>query len=110
MQTDDWNSKEGQYASNVKTLQARARYVRRFLRDRQEKELVLVAHGDILRYIAFGKQDGSPWANTETRSYRFKSNDDDDAWLKQIDVEAKEGTNEPTSGEMASNSQYQYSN
>jgi broad specificity phosphatase PhoE len=53
--TDDWTSKQGFYASDVKTLQARARWNRRWLRERPEKSIVLVAHGDCLRYLTEGE-------------------------------------------------------
>lgn len=80
-------------------LQARARYVRQFLRARPEKKIVLVAHGDILRYIVFGEQNGTPWANAEVRKYKFASKDDEGALLIELTTEAKEGAEEPTSSE-----------
>jgi len=99
--TDDWTSKAGPYAANVEALQARAKSVRQFLLNRPEKKIVLVAHGDILRYIVFGKQNGTPWANAEVRKYRFKADaGDDNAWLEEIKTEAKEGGDAPTSSEL----------
>lgn len=98
-QTDDWNSKKGKYAANVTTLQARARHVRNFLRSRPEKSIVLVAHGDILRYIVFGEQNATPWSNAEVRKYTFVDEDGEEAWLKVLETEAKEGHEEPTSSE-----------
>ncbi|KAK9898423.1 phosphoglycerate mutase-like protein [Cystobasidium minutum MCA 4210] len=97
--TDDWNSKKGKYAANVTTLQARARHVRNFLRSRPEKSIVLVAHGDILRYIVFGEQNATPWSNAEVRKYTFVDEDGEEAWLKVLETEAKEGHEEPTSSE-----------
>ncbi|KAJ3870282.1 histidine phosphatase superfamily, partial [Lentinula novae-zelandiae] len=44
---DDWNSKQG----DTGAVKARARWVRRWLRDRPEQNIVVVAHGDILRQI-----------------------------------------------------------
>ena len=67
------------------------------MRERPEKTIVLVAHGDFLRYCSKNRQDDSPWANAEVRKYRFKSEDDDEALLEQIDVEAVEGSDKPTS-------------
>jgi hypothetical protein len=58
---------------------------------------VLVAHGDILRYIVFGEQNGTPWANAEVRKYKFAKDEDEDAYLVQIKTEAKKGDEEPTS-------------
>jgi broad specificity phosphatase PhoE len=52
--TPEWNSKKGFYAYDVASLQARARWCRQWLRDRPEQEIVVVAHGDILRYITDG--------------------------------------------------------
>lgn len=105
VQTDDWTSKKGKYAANISSLQARARYVRNFLRSRPEKCIVLVAHGDILRYIVFGEQNGTPWSNAEVRKYTFVEEDDEDAWLKLIETEAKEGREEPTSSSKTTNGQ-----
>lgn len=86
----------------MRALKARAKHVRQFLLQRPEKKIVLVAHGDILRYIVYGEQNSSPWANAEVRKYRFKTADagDDDAWLEQITTEAKEGGEAPTSSEL----------
>ncbi|EIN09819.1 phosphoglycerate mutase-like protein [Punctularia strigosozonata HHB-11173 SS5] len=93
----DWNSKKGFYATDVASLQARARWNRRWLRGRPEKEIVVVAHGDCLRYITDGWNSGKPWANTEVRAYTFASEDDDDAKLIPLGKTAQEGTDEPTS-------------
>jgi len=97
LQTDDWTSKKGKYAANIASLQARARYVRNFLRSRPEKCIVLVAHGDILRYIVFGENNSTPWSNAEVRKYTFVDEDGEEAWLKLVETEAKEGKEEPTS-------------
>lgn len=107
--TPDWTSKQGFYASDTASLQARARWNRKWLRERPEKEIVLVAHGDCLRYITEGYNSGTPWANAEVRAYTFKCEEEEDkegeAWLvplpvKQSSVVAKEGADEPTSSEM----------
>ncbi|CAD6574539.1 MAG: hypothetical protein CYPHOPRED_005450 [Cyphobasidiales sp. Tagirdzhanova-0007] len=97
--TDDWISKAGQYAATEVALQARARHLRRFLRSRPEKKIVLVAHGDILRYVVKGRYGVAPWANAEVRMYKFAEEEDDAAILVQIKTEAKEGREEPTSSE-----------
>ena len=81
-------------------LKERARWVRRWLRAREEREIVVVAHGDILRYITEGKNSGGPWANTEVREYTFRT-DDEDADAVMVPFVAKsivlEGDNKPTS-------------
>lgn len=97
--TSDWTSKAGKYSASNSALLARARSVRRFLRSQSEDKIALVAHGDILRLILYGEQHHGPWANAEVRTCTFVNNEDEEAWLKQIDTEAKEGQNEPTSSE-----------
>ena len=75
----------------------RARWVRRWLRDREEREIVVVAHGDILRYITDGMD---LWANTEVREYTFLTDDEDaDAVMVPFVTTSivSEGDNEPTS-------------
>ncbi|KAK4054016.1 hypothetical protein OIO90_003661 [Microbotryomycetes sp. JL221] len=93
-----WTSKKGFFSPE--RAGERAKYVRRLLRDRRENKIVVVAHGDVLRYIVYGENTHEPWANTETRLYKFKSNDDEDAWLEEVKEVAKEGSNEPTSSEL----------
>jgi len=98
--TPDWCSKEGFYAPIEAALRERARWVRRWLREREEREIVVVAHGDILRYITDGKNSWQPWANTEVREYTFRTDDEDaDAVMVPFVAESivLEGENEPTS-------------
>lgn len=49
--TSDWTSKQGFYSAERPVLLKRGEWVRKFLLDRPEKVIVLVAHGDILRQI-----------------------------------------------------------
>ncbi|KAM0789915.1 hypothetical protein ACM66B_006756 [Microbotryomycetes sp. NB124-2] len=94
-----WTSKKGFFAPD--RVKERAKYVRRLLRDRKEDKIVVVAHGDILRYIVYGENTHEPWGNTETLVYKFKNGaDDEDAWLEEIKEVAKEGEDEPTSSDM----------
>ncbi|POY73120.1 hypothetical protein BMF94_3813 [Rhodotorula taiwanensis] len=111
-----WTSKRGLFDPN--RCQERARWVRRWLRDEthpDEKHVVVVAHGDILRVIADGHRSDKPWANAEVRAFRFKAVDDHDAVLvaaTEIEITAsgpdsaseatvaKEGSDEPTSSEL----------
>lgn len=47
-----WTSKQGFFAPE--NVEERATWVRRWLRDRAENKIVVVAHGDILRCITDG--------------------------------------------------------
>jgi len=99
---DDWNSKKGEFAADPKTVAARAHWVRKWLRERPEQNIVVVAHGDILRRIT-GVQFNLAWANAEVRIFTFAHEDDEDAKLVPwtAEAEAKVGDNEPTSSEIA---------
>lgn len=71
--TADWTSKKGFYAPDAASLANRASYVRRFLRDRSERDIVLVCHGDFLRQLT-GDESGPSrtfWKNAEMRVYKF---------------------------------------
>ncbi|KAL1411576.1 hypothetical protein Q8F55_002540 [Vanrija albida] len=76
----------------------RARVLRQWLRDRPEREIVLVAHGDILRYMVDGYHSSRKWNNTEVREFGFASQDDGDALL----VERDSVTPSPASSVMSS--------
>ncbi|OXG77442.1 hypothetical protein C349_05264 [Cryptococcus neoformans var. grubii Br795] len=96
----DYASKEGMFAPANGV--ARAKLVRKWLRERPEREIVVVAHGDILRYIADGQQSSRPWNNAENKVFTFRSDDDSDDSMVEADynVEARGATNEPTSSEI----------
>ncbi|KAE8539238.1 hypothetical protein D1P53_004336 [Cryptococcus gattii VGV] len=96
----DYASKEGIFGpANGET---RAKLVRKWLRERPEKEIVVVAHGDILRFIVDGQQSSRPWNNAENKVFTFRSNDASDDSLVEADyqVEARDATAEPTSSEI----------
>ncbi|KAH8824532.1 histidine phosphatase superfamily [Flagelloscypha sp. PMI_526] len=82
--TPGWNSKEGFYAWDSKSLKNRARWVRKWLRDREETEIVVVSHGDCLRYITEGQNSWTHWANAQVRLYTFVSDDDEQAELVKV--------------------------
>jgi len=93
--TPDWTSKAGFWAADDDTLNARARWVRQWLRARPEATIVLVAHGDILRRIT-GTASGPSvyaWRNAEARIFTFdpKSVETDDCFLHQQDEVALAG-------------------
>ena len=52
-----WTSKEGIFAPE--RVEERARWVRRWLRERSEDKIVVVAHGDILRCLTEGRRSAS---------------------------------------------------
>ncbi|EUC60771.1 histidine phosphatase family containing protein [Rhizoctonia solani AG-3 Rhs1AP] len=90
--TDDWNKNQGFYAATPEALAARGRWVRRFVRDRPESEILLVGHGGIFREIDGRMKSSDPavvaslsrWGNVECRVYTFQSEDDDDAVMIPI--------------------------
>ncbi|KAK3056636.1 hypothetical protein LTR09_002429 [Extremus antarcticus] len=91
--TEDWT-----------IIAERAMKVRQFLREREEEEIVVVAHGDILRQIT-ATVDGPgtySWRNAEMRVYRFDSGsvESEDCWLTLEEVVEVTGGFAPTSTEM----------
>jgi len=67
---------EGEYAVDPKALNARAAKLRRFIRDRDEKEVVLVTHGFFAHYLTGdvnekGEQTTGWWQETELRTFDF---------------------------------------
>ncbi|KAI7474010.1 hypothetical protein KC357_g5356 [Hortaea werneckii] len=102
--TPDWISKKGFYAADPTSLANRAKWVRQWLRDRPEKTIVLVAHGDVLRRITSGPSGPSTymWQNAEAKIVRFdaKSVDSDECWLDVENTIAVAGGYSPTSTEM----------
>ncbi|WWC89077.1 uncharacterized protein L201_003995 [Kwoniella dendrophila CBS 6074] len=96
----EYASKKGIYAPENGS--ERAKQVRYWLRNREESEIVVVAHGDILRYIADNQQSARPWDNAEVKVFTFVSEDDENASLVEVDqhAEPKDATDEPTSAEM----------
>ncbi|CAE7149725.1 unnamed protein product [Rhizoctonia solani] len=90
--TDDWNKNEGFYAPTSEALADRAKWVRRFVRDRPETEILLVGHGGIFREIDGRMKSPDPavvgslsrWGNVECRVYTFISDDDENATMVPI--------------------------
>ncbi|CAO1614267.1 unnamed protein product [Parajaminaea phylloscopi] len=111
--TPDWTSKQGQFAADEATLNARAQWVRQFVRSRPEKTILLVAHGDIIRRITGGPLGNSthPWKNAEVRIYQFDPQhvSSDACWLTSGGEVAAAGGWEPTSSEMHGGSAAQQS-
>lgn len=94
LQFTDYDKKTGQFAPDSRSLTERAMNLRKFLRERQEDEIVIVSHGDFLHHVSRdvdedGKQIGGDWENTEYRSYIFWPIDHEDALLKETDESIK---------------------
>ncbi|KAK4548885.1 hypothetical protein LTR36_008658 [Oleoguttula mirabilis] len=73
---EGWWLHEGEYATNPKALNERAAKLRRFIRDRPEKEVVLVSHGFFNHYLTGdvndkGEQTTPWWQETELRTFTF---------------------------------------
>ena len=86
----DWTSKQGFFSPEHESLAARARWNRKWLRERPEKDIVVVGHGACLRYILDGTDSKAAWGNTEVRVFTFKCEEDEDeegeAWLIPVPV------------------------
>jgi broad specificity phosphatase PhoE len=84
-----WYVHEGEYAVDPKSLNARAAKLRRFIRDRPEKEVVLVSHGFFNHYITGdvnekGEQTTPWWKETELRTFVFLDGGEE-AMIKETD-------------------------
>ncbi|KAI1386563.1 phosphoglycerate mutase-like protein [Hypoxylon trugodes] len=103
--TADWTSKKGFWVPSEEALTERARWVRKFLRDRPEGNIVLVAHGDILRRITARPGEGPseyPWKNAEVRIFEFDPEyvDREECYLYQKEDVAAAGGYGLTSTEL----------
>ncbi|OAL01035.1 hypothetical protein IQ06DRAFT_293176 [Phaeosphaeriaceae sp. SRC1lsM3a] len=90
----DFNTKQGRWSPADKSLKTRALELRKFLRDREEQEIVVVSHGDFLHYVSGdvdeeGNQQKGWWTNTELRSYRFHPVGHEDALLQETEESVK---------------------
>ena len=75
------------------------------MRNRPEKDIVLVAHGDVLRQITATAESGPSthmWKNAEVRIFHFdpKWVEKDECYLYQEEDVAAAGGYGPTSTEM----------
>jgi len=102
----EWTSKRGFWAPEPEALAERARWVRRFLWDRPERDIVLVAHGDVLRRITATREGGPSaymWRNAEVRIFEFEEGEGGDGgecWLFRREDVAAAGGYAPSSTEM----------
>ncbi|KAI9700519.1 MAG: hypothetical protein M1820_006818 [Bogoriella megaspora] len=106
---EGWNSKEGEWAPRRDELGARARELRRWLRSRDEEEVVVVSHGDFLHHVTSmvddnDEQMGGYWKNVEWRTYVFEeeAEDDPEARLREIESSWKKRAATGPSEEMGS--------
>ena len=94
--TPDWNKKQGFYAPDPESVAQRTKWVRHFLRDRPEKNIVLVGHGDFLRNLTADVNGPSTymWAQAEIQLHKFDEAtvDRDECFLKleqKVDTTSK---------------------
>jgi broad specificity phosphatase PhoE len=74
---EGWFEHVGDYSSEAEKVHARAETLRRWIRERKEKEVVLVSHGYFAHYLTHevdkdGQQTTPWWGEAELRSYRFE--------------------------------------
>ncbi|KAL1310972.1 hypothetical protein AAFC00_001192 [Neodothiora populina] len=80
---DGWNGKRGSlYGVEVAVTMERARRLRNWVKDRPEKEVVLVSHGNFAHYLTGdvdekGEQTTPWWINDEFRTFVFAPEDDE---------------------------------
>ena len=102
--TPDWTSKEGFWAPDPRSIANRARAVRHFLRERPEKNIVLVGHGDILRQITCDARGPSTymWRNAEVQVFKFdpETVNKNECFLKLEEVVEAAGGYDPTSTDI----------
>ncbi|KAI5358953.1 putative histidine phosphatase superfamily, clade-1 [Septoria linicola] len=85
-----WNRNIGRFDGNASSLIERATALRAVLRSRPEKNIVLVSHGTFAHFILgnidlAGEQKTRMWSNAECRSYKFVSDDDEEAQLVELE-------------------------
>lgn len=86
--TPDWNTKTGFWAPDDESVANRTKWVRHFLRDRPEKNIVLVAHGDFLREITCDATgpDVYYWNQVEIQIFEFDQStvDKDECFIRRV--------------------------
>lgn len=83
---EGWFLHDGEYATTPPALKARATKLRRWIRDRPEKEIVLVSHGFFNHYITSDVDDNGVqttpwWRETEIRTFAFREGDTEEATI-----------------------------
>ncbi|TKA73923.1 hypothetical protein B0A55_05052 [Friedmanniomyces simplex] len=85
-----WYMHEGDYAVDPVSLNARAAKLRRFIRDREEREVVLVTHGFFAHYLTGdvnerGEQTTPWWRETELRTFEFLGGGGEEAGIRETE-------------------------
>ncbi|KJY00243.1 hypothetical protein TI39_contig338g00022 [Zymoseptoria brevis] len=85
-----WWKHEGEYATDAKAVNERARKLRKWIKGREEKEVVLVAHGFFNHYLTGevddeGQQTTPWWNEAELRTYAFEEEDDEQSMLYETE-------------------------
>jgi broad specificity phosphatase PhoE len=98
---EHWFEHQGDYASTPEKVHARAEALRRWIRDRPEREVVLVSHGFFAHYLTHevdeeGRQTTAWWGEAEVRTYVFEEGDE--AVLRET-AESVEGRGGKEGGE-----------
>jgi broad specificity phosphatase PhoE len=76
-----WNRNIGRFGVEPEVMMERANMLRRFIRDRPERNIVLVSHGTFAHaitgnYTKEGVQTTRMWENAECRTYTFDDGED----------------------------------
>ncbi|KAL8951335.1 MAG: hypothetical protein Q9222_002700 [Ikaeria aurantiellina] len=90
---EDWDSKQGKWAADRKVIEQRCREARKWLKARQERDIVIITHGGLLHYLTEDwtgaakfqviALQGTGWENTEFRSFHFVEGDDENAAIQE---------------------------
>ncbi|KAE8554310.1 hypothetical protein EYB25_002849 [Talaromyces marneffei] len=88
---EDWTKKIGKWAPSSDALINRACAARRWLRQRPEKEIVVICHGGFLHYFTQdwsgikAEEHASAWENCDFRTYQFVDSPDNEATMLETD-------------------------
>lgn len=102
LMTEGWYKKEGDNGVEPQVLMARAARLRRWLKAREEHEIVLVTHGRFAHYLTGtvnekGEQTTGWWADAEVRTFDFVDRQIDDPDDQALLREAHESIKKRTS-------------
>jgi len=103
---DGWNGKNGIYSSETATVKSRAVKLRRWLRSREEDEIVLISHGRFCHFITGdvddeGEQTTGWWQDAELRSFQFVQDQNDDSSDEAVLQETEESMQQRKAKEIS---------